>query len=154
MGMPQVGDPAPDFSGILEDGRRICPGDYKGRHVVLYFYPKDNTPGCTKQACGLRDVDAELRAAGADVIGVSADSQAKHQKFIDNYQLPFSLLADTERAVIVAYGCWVEKSLYGRKYMGIQRATFVIDPEGRIKAVFPKVKPAEHAKAVLGVLAE
>ncbi len=154
--LPQIGSKAPDFDlpvvggGYGEDAR-VTLADLKGETVVLYFYPKDDTPGCTVQACGLRDVWGEL-SRRAKVFGVSVDSPRKHAKFIEKHALPFPLLSDEERTMVEAYGVWVEKSLYGRTYMGTERTTFVLDGKGIVKAVFPKVKPSEHADLVLAAL--
>lgn len=125
--------------------------DLKGESVVLYFYPKDDTPGCTKQACGLRDGWAEI-SKKAKVFGVSIDSLKSHEKFIKKYELPFPILSDEDHAIAEAFGVWVEKSMYGKKYMGTERTTFVIGPDGKIKAVLPKVKPEEHLEQVLKLL--
>ncbi len=153
-----VGDLAPGFralavGGEYGDGRDVGLGDFRGRAVVLYFYPKDDTPGCTVQACGLRDAWKDL-GDKAEIFGVSIDSARSHQKFIGKYQLPFPLLADPEKEIVNAYGVWVEKSMYGKKYMGAERSTFVIDGAGRIAAIFRKVKPEEHAGIVLETLRE
>jgi peroxiredoxin Q/BCP len=144
----KVGDRAPEFratavGGEYGDGREIALSELRGNPVVLYFYPKDDTPGCTTQACGLRDSWSEVRGL-AKVFGVSVDSAASHAKFIGKYNLPFPLLSDPEKKIVNAYGVWVEKSMYGKKYMGAERSTFVVDAEGRIAAVFRKVKPEEH----------
>jgi peroxiredoxin Q/BCP len=147
-----VGDPAPKFSGQTQSGETISLGDFAGKNVVLYFYPKDDTPGCTTQACALRDDLSQFKDKNAVVIGVSADSVESHRKFSDKFSLPFQLLADVDREAVEAYGVWVEKNMYGKKHMGIQRSTFVIGTDGTLKAIFPKVKPAEHVEAVLAVL--
>ncbi|HEY2801301.1 MAG TPA: peroxiredoxin [Chthoniobacterales bacterium] len=144
----QVGDPAPLFSataigGKYGDGKTVTLKELRGRPVVLYFYPKDDTPGCTTQACGVRDAWGDLKER-AEIFGVSIDSTASHQKFIDKYALPFPLLADPDKEIVRAYGVWVEKSMYGKKYMGTERTTFVIDAQGGIAAILRKVKPAEH----------
>ncbi len=144
----KVGDLAPEFrtqviGGKYEDGQAVALADFRGSAVVLYFYPKDDTPGCTVQACGLRDAWGEL-GARANVFGVSVDSAASHEKFIKKYRLPFPLLSDVDRKIVSSYGVWVEKSMYGKKYMGVERSTFVIDGTGRISAIFRKVKPEEH----------
>ena len=140
---------APDFELPDHDGTPTRLADFRGRNVILYFYPKDDTPGCTIQACALRDHTLELDARDAVVLGVSPDSVRSHKKFREKYGLPFRLLADTDHAVAEAYGVWQEKSMYGRKYFGIDRTTFVIDEDGRISAVFEKVKPDIHASQVL-----
>lgn len=150
------GSAAPDFSatavgGPYGDGQRVSLADFHGKHVVLYFYPKDDTPGCTTQACGLRDVWQALQHK-AIVFGVSTDPETSHRKFIDKYGLPFPLLSDTDHALVNAFGVWVEKSMYGKKYMGTERTTFLISPDGHISAIFPKVKPAEHAQLILDAL--
>jgi thioredoxin-dependent peroxiredoxin len=147
-----VGDKAPSFravavGGKFGDGREVGLQDLRGTPVLLYFYPKDDTPGCTAQACGLRDSWAAVRTK-AEIFGVSVDSPESHRKFIDKYQLPFPLLSDAEKEIVSAYGVWVEKSMYGRKYMGAERSTFIIDPNGRIAAIFRKVKPEEHVGLV------
>ena len=144
----KIGDPAPDFTapavgGKYGDGRDITLSELRGRFVVLYFYPKDDTPGCTIQACALRDSWSDLERRG-EIFGVSVDSSSSHQKFIGKYQLPFPLLSDPDHRIVEAYDVWVEKSMYGKKYMGAERSTFVIDPSGRICAIHRKVKPEEH----------
>jgi peroxiredoxin Q/BCP len=153
----KIGDRAPDFQatavgGEYGPGGEISLSDFKGSNVVLYFYPKDDTPGCTAQACGLRDVWGQLRRR-AKIFGISVDSAGSHQKFINKYELPFPLLSDPDRKVVRAYGVWVEKSMYGKKYMGVERSTFVIDPAGRISGVFRKVKPEEHTAILQSALA-
>ncbi len=154
---PEIGSKAPDFKAIAVGGdygikgKEVSLADFKGQSVVLYFYPKDDTPGCTKQACGLRDSWKEL-ASKAVIFGVSIDSVDKHNKFIEKFSLPFALLSDESKEIVEAYGVWVEKSMYGKKYMGTERSTFVIDENGKIKAVFPKVKPEEHVDKLLAVL--
>jgi peroxiredoxin Q/BCP len=152
----QPGSIAPAFhaaavGGAYGDGAPVTLSGFAGKHVVLYFYPKDDTPGCTTQACGLRDVWAEL-ASKAEVFGVSPDSEKSHRKFIDKFELPFPLLSDASHEIAEAYGVWVEKSMYGKTYMGVERSTFVIGPDGVLKAVFRKVKPAEHASMLLEAL--
>lgn len=144
-----VGDMAPDFKMASDGGGEVSLADLKGRTVILYFYPKDDTPGCTKQACGFRDALADFSTAKATIIGVSKDSVAKHDKFKAKYDLPFVLGADTDGAVCEAYGTWVEKSMYGRKYMGIERATFLIDGDGVLRGVWRKVKVNGHVDSVL-----
>jgi peroxiredoxin Q/BCP len=148
------GDTAPDFELEDQDGNAVKLSDLRGSPVVLYFYPKADTPSCTTQACGVRDRSGEYSAAGARVLGVSPDKPAKLRKFADKYALPFTLLSDTEHEVADSYGAWVQKSMYGRKYWGNQRATFVIDPEGTVARVFPKVSPKTHDDVVLEALAE
>jgi peroxiredoxin Q/BCP len=151
--MPGAGDAAPEFTLPSDRGGDVALASLRGRPVVLYFYPKDDTSGCTTQACEFRDSWAEVQARGAVVLGVSPDSVASHQKFRDKFSLPFPLLADEDHAVAEAYGVWGEKSMYGRKYQGILRTTFLIDPAGRIARVFEKVKPKGHAAEVLDALA-
>jgi thioredoxin-dependent peroxiredoxin len=145
-------DVAPEFTLPDEDGNSVSLADFRGRKVVLYFYPKDDTPGCTTQACDLRDNAGHFDATGAVILGVSPDPVKKHRKFKDKYELPFTLLADGEHRVAEAYGVWKEKSFMGRKYFGNERTTFVIDEEGRIARILPNVKPAEHAARVLDIL--
>jgi peroxiredoxin Q/BCP len=145
---------APDFSLAADDGTTVTLTALKGRKVVLYFYPKDDTSGCTKEACGFRDRWSDVKQAGAIVLGVSPDAVTSHQKFKQKYQLPFPLLADPDHLVAEAYGAWGEKSMYGKKYKGILRTTFLIDGEGRIARVFEKVKPEGHAAEVLAALSE
>jgi peroxiredoxin Q/BCP len=147
-----TGVTAPDFSLPADDGSTVTLAGLKGRKVVLYFYPKDDTSGCTKEACGFRDSWKDVQRTGAVVLGVSPDGVASHQKFKRKYDLPFPLLADTDHRVAEAYGAWGEKSMYGRRYKGILRTTFVIDDEGRIAYVFEKVKPEGHAAEVLTAL--
>lgn len=151
--MLKVGDKAPAFSLEADGGKRVALKDLKGRRVVLYFYPRDDTSGCTTEACEIRDSWQAVQATGAVVLGVSPDSVASHDKFKSKYRLPFTLLADPDHAVAEAYGAWGEKSMYGRKYQGILRSTFIIDESGRIAAVFPKVKPRGHARQILEALA-
>lgn len=146
-------DPAPAFSLASTAGKNIGLKDLKGKKIVLYFYPKDDTPGCTKEACNFRDGIADLEKAGAVVLGVSPDDVASHEKFQKKFSLPFALLADTDHAVADAYGVWKEKSMYGKKYMGIERTTFIIDGKGKIAKIFPKVKVEEHHAEVLAALA-
>ncbi len=150
--MPDAGSKAPAFTLPTDDGSSVSLTDFAGKKVVLYFYPKDDTSGCTTQACEFRDSWGAVQQAGAVVLGVSPDGVASHQKFRDKLALPFPLLADEDHAVAERYGVWGEKSMYGRKYFGILRTTFVIDEEGRISHVFEKVKPEGHAAEVLAVL--
>lgn len=152
MPIPNVGDRAPDFQLQDQSGSTVSLSKLAGKHVVLYFYPKDDTPGCTKEACSFRDEYSALQAAGAVVLGVSTDDVKSHDKFARKYSLPFPLLADTGHQVAEAYGVWGEKSLYGRKFMGVTRATFLIGPEGKVSHVWPKVKPENHAQEVLTAL--
>ena len=146
------GDLAPVFTAATNGGGRVALADSKGRHVVLYFYPKDETPGCTKEACAFRDGFAEFEKRGAVVLGVSVDSVKSHDKFTGKFKLPFTLLADEDRQIVQAYGVWGEKVFMGRKYLGTHRVTFLIGPEGRIKKIWPQVKPDEHAAEVLAAL--
>jgi peroxiredoxin Q/BCP len=146
-----IGDKVPEVLGINENGEEIRMSQYKGKKLVLYFYPKDNTSGCTAEACSLRDNYTELRKQGYEVIGVSVDSSTSHRKFIDKYELPFPLIADTEKKLVESMGVWGEKSMYGRKYMGTFRTTFIINEEGIIeRIILPKqVKTKEHSKQIL-----
>jgi thioredoxin-dependent peroxiredoxin len=150
--MLQDGDTAPDFTLPDQDGNTVSLADFRGRKVVLYFYPKDDTPGCTAQACDLRDNAETFDARGAVVLGVSPDPVAAHRKFRDKYDLPFTLLADTQHEVAEQYGVWKQKSMFGRKYWGNERTTFVIDGEGRIAKVLPNVKPGEHVQQLLELI--
>jgi thioredoxin-dependent peroxiredoxin len=147
-----VGSPAPDFELQSDTGETVRLSSFRGRPVVLYFYPKDHTSGCTTQACGIRDAWSEFERAGAVVLGVSPDDVASHQSFRADYELPFTLLADADHKVAEAYGVWAEKSRYGRTFMGIVRSTFVIGPDGTVEKVMRNVKPATHADEVLAVL--
>ena len=149
-----VGDKAPDFTLPSDGGGSISLSGLKGKTVVLYFYPKDDTPGCTKEACGFRDSLPDFTGIDAVVIGVSKDSVAKHDKFKAKYELPFPLVSDEDGSVCAAYGTWVEKSMYGRKYMGIDRATFLIDTGGKIAAIWRKVKVPGHVEEVLAAARE
>jgi thioredoxin-dependent peroxiredoxin len=152
--MLKEGDKAPSFTGKDQDGKTVKLSDYKGKRVVLYFYPKDDTPGCTKEACSFRDADQTFAKKGIKVFGVSTDSEKSHQKFISKFQLPFDLLADTDKKIVESYGVWGEKSMYGKKYMGTIRKTFLIDESGKIVRVFDKVNVAEHADEVLEAFGE
>ena len=145
----QAGDMAPEFSSTTQDGEPLTLGSLRGQRVVLYFYPKDNTSGCTLEAKSLRDGKAELAHMGFRIIGVSPDSERSHRNFCAKHDLTFTLLADTDHSVAEAYGVWAEKSMYGRKYMGILRTTFVIDAEGRIEKVFDKVNTATHYQQII-----
>lgn len=145
----EVGQQAPDFEAKIETGESIKLSDFKGKKVILYFYPKDNTPGCTAQACNLRDNYEALQKAGYVVLGISSDSEKSHQKFIEKQSLPFSLIADPDLTVHNLYGTWGEKQMYGRKYMGTARSTFVIDEEGKIEEIIAKVKTKEHTAQIL-----
>jgi peroxiredoxin Q/BCP len=149
MSRPQVGDKAPNFSGKNQKGENISLDQFKGKKIALYFYPKDDTPGCTAEACNLRDNHSALQAAGYEVIGVSSDSVKSHDKFANKYSLPFDLLADEDKSVHEAYGTWVEKSMYGRKYMGTDRVTFIIDGNGVIEKVIEKVNTKDHTAQIL-----
>ncbi|CAN5423725.1 thioredoxin-dependent thiol peroxidase [soil metagenome] len=144
-----IGDPAPDFTSTDQNGQPIKLSDYRGKKVVLYFYPKDDTPGCTAQACSLRDNYASLKAAGYEVLGVSVDDQKAHKKFISKYDLPFTLVSDTDKQVVEAYDVWKEKSMYGRNFMGIVRTTFLIDENGIISDIIGKVDTKNHAEQIL-----
>ncbi len=145
----QPGDSAPDFSGTTTDGSAVSLADFAGRWLALYAYPKDDTPGCTRQACSLRDGWAELSAAGVAVLGVSPDDAGSHERFRGKYSLPFPLLADTDRSVLTAYGVWGEKTLYGRKSIGVTRTTFLIAPDGTIAHVFRRPNVDDHAAEIL-----
>jgi peroxiredoxin Q/BCP len=143
------GDPAPAFTAQTHEGQTVSLSDFKGKHVVLYFYPRDNTPGCTKEACGFRDEFAAFCQKGAVVLGVSTDPAKSHVKFVQKYKLPFTLLVDEDKRIVQAYGAWGQKSFLGRKYLGTHRITFLIGPDGRIKRIWPAVKPPSHAQEVL-----
>lgn len=147
--MLQIGDKAPAFSAKDQNGNLVRLSDFAGKKVVLYFYPKDDTPGCTAQACNLRDNYDALLQAGYVVLGVSVDDEKSHQKFIKKYNLPFPLLADTEQSLVQAFGVWVEKSMYGRTYMGVARTTFVIDEQGTILDIISKVDTKEHTLQII-----
>jgi peroxiredoxin Q/BCP len=148
----EEGKPAPDFELTSDSGDTISLAELRGKPVVLYFYPKDDTPGCTKQACGIRDAYGEFERAGAVVLGVSPDDERSHVKFKQKYELPFTLLADPDHAVAEEYGVWGEKSYMGKTFMGVNRSTFVIDADGNVKKVMHDVKPATHADEVLAAL--
>ncbi len=150
----EVGKPAPLFDLASTTGEPIALKNLKGKKVVLYFYPKDDTPGCTKEACNFRDTIGDLKKAGAVVLGVSPDDVASHTKFSAKFGLNFPLLADVDHAVAEAYGVWKEKSMYGKTYMGIERTTFLIDSKGKLAKIFPKVKVDEHHTEVLAAVAE
>ncbi len=150
--MLRTGDKAPDFTATTDGGETVKLKDLRGKKVVLYFYPKDNTPGCTQEACDFRDSIARFRRKGVVVLGVSPDSVGSHEKFKAKFDLPFALLADEDREIAEAYGVWREKSMYGRKYMGIVRSTFVIDEKGKIAEVHEKVKVKGHVDQLLGTL--
>lgn len=146
------GDPAPPFHAQTSTGDEVALADFQGKHVILYFYPKDDTPGCTKEACAFRDEYARFKKKGVVVLGVSVDSVKSHQRFVEKFQLPFLLLADEEKKIVKAYGVWGEKTFMGRKFMGTHRATFWIGPDGRLRKVWPQVKPEEHAREVLAAV--
>ena len=148
----EAGSKAPDFTLLAHDGGKLKLSSLRGKPLVLYFYPKDDTPGCTKEACGFRDAHAKLARLGAVVLGVSPDTPASHEKFRTKYSLPFTLLCDPAHAVAEKYGAWREKNMYGKKSMGIARSTFVIDAAGRVAKVFKAVKPDGHADQVLAAL--
>lgn len=152
--MLKEGDRAPGFTSSDQNGNAVDLKDYKGKRIVLYFYPKDDTPGCTKEACSFRDADDVFKAKGIKVLGVSTDDEKSHQKFISKFQLPFDLLADTDKSIVEAYGVWGEKSMYGKKYMGTIRKTFLIGEDGKIVKIFDKVNVAEHADEVLEAFGE
>lgn len=147
---PTIGQQAPEISSKDQNGNPIKLSDFLGKKVALYFYPKDNTPGCTEQACNLRDNEMQLKAKGIQVIGVSADDEKSHKKFIEKFELPFPLIADTDKKVVEDYGVWVEKSMYGKKYMGIARTTFLIDEKGVITNIIDKVVTKDHTSQILG----
>jgi peroxiredoxin Q/BCP len=150
--IPQPGQKAPDFTAPDENGTSVSLKDLRGKKVVLYFYPKDDTSGCTQEACDFRDNFARIKRTGAVVIGVSPDSERSHQKFKTKYELPFTLVADADKTVVTAYGVWQEKSMYGRKYMGVVRTTFIVNEQGVITHVFEKVKVKGHVDEVLEAL--
>ena len=148
----KAGDIGPVFTAETSGGGRISLADYLGKNVILYFYPKDDTPGCTKEACAFRDHFAQFKKKGAIVLGVSPDPVKAHDKFVEKFKLPFTLLADVDKKIVEAYGVWGEKSFMGRKYFGTYRVTFLIGPDGRIRQIWPAVKPEEHAAEVLSAL--
>jgi peroxiredoxin Q/BCP len=149
MGYLNVGTTAPDFTAKNQEGKTIKLSDYKGKRVVLYFYPKDDTPGCTAEACNLRDNYADLTQRGFEVIGVSPDDEKAHTRFRSKYHLPFNLVADTGKTILKAYGAWGLKSMYGKEYEGVLRTTYVIDEEGKIEKVMPKVDTRNHSEQIL-----
>lgn len=149
MAALQIGDKAPHFEGVNQNGKKISLSDFKGKRLILYFYPKDSTPGCTDEACSLRNGWSDLKEQGFEVVGVSADSEASHLKFIEKHSLPFDLIADTDKVILEAYNAWGEKSMYGRKYMGVIRKTYVIDGNGIIEQLFEKVKVKSHDQQIL-----
>ena len=146
--MIKEGEKAPDFKGINQNGEEIKLSDFKGKKLVLYFYPKDNTAGCNAEACNLRDNYNEFIKLGYEIIGVSPDNQKAHQKFIEKFDLPFNLIADTEKEILQKYGVWGEKKMYGRTYMGVMRTTFLIDENGIVEKVFKKVKTKQHSEQI------
>jgi peroxiredoxin Q/BCP len=148
----EEGKPAPDFTLRSDEGETVSLSDFKGKPIILYFYPKDDTPGCTVQACGMRDAYSKFQDRGAVVLGVSPDDEGSHVKFRDKYELPFTLLADPEHEVSVDYGVWVEKKYSGKTYMGVERSTFLIDAQGNVAKVMRRVKPDTHADDVLAAL--
>ena len=148
----KTGDSAPAFTAATSGGGSVSLSDYRGRNVILYFYPKDNTPGCTKEACAFRDHFADFKKAGAVVLGVSPDPVKSHDKFVESFQLPFPLLSDADKKIVQAYGVWGEKSFMGRKYQGVFRVTFLIGPTGKIKNIWTDVKPETHPAEVLAAL--
>lgn len=149
MAALKVGSKAPAFKGKDQDGNSISLSDFKGKKLIVFFYPKDNTPGCTAEACSLRDNYALLQKNGFELLGISVDDEKSHQKFITKHSLPFPLLADTDQKVVNAFGVWVEKSMYGRTYMGTARKTFIIDEEGKISNIIEKVNTKDHANQIL-----
>lgn len=144
-----VADLAPDFTLTSNEGKKVSLKDYSGKKVILYFYPKDMTPGCTTEACSFRDNYSDIQKRGAVILGISADTEQSHQKFVSKYELPFLLLSDQDKEVSKEYGVWKEKSFLGKKYLGIERSTFIIDEKGKIQAIFRKVKVAGHTEEVL-----
>ncbi|HWQ91409.1 MAG TPA: thioredoxin-dependent thiol peroxidase [Clostridia bacterium] len=148
------GDPAPNFTATTGTGEKVSLTDFAGKHVVLYFYPKDDTPGCTKEACRFRDAFSLFTEKGAVVLGVSTDPVKAHEKFAAKYKLPFTLLADEDKSIVQSYGVWAQKSFLGRKYMGTHRVTFLIGPDGRIQRIWPTVKPEQHAQEVLEAIGQ
>ena len=146
------GDPAPPFTAITHEGQTVSLADFRGRTVVLYFYPRDDTPGCTKEACGFRDAHAQFQKKGVVILGVSTDPLKAHSKFAAKFKLPFLLLSDPDKQIVLAYGVWGEKKFMGRKYQGTHRVTFLIGPDGKIKAVWPDVKPVGHAEESLSAI--
>lgn len=146
------GEKAPKFIGIDQNGKSISLSDFSGKPLILFFYPKDMTPGCTAEACNLRDNYSELKKQGFEILGISPDNISRHQKFIEKYELPFPLIADEEKKILQDYDVWGEKKMYGRSYMGVYRTTFVIDEEGNIKKIFSKVKTNDHTAQILSEL--
>ena len=152
MSQLKEGDKAPNFTSKDQNGNTVSLDQFKGKKVILYFYPKDNTPGCTAEACDFRDNYQSLKAKGIEVLGVSIDDEKSHQKFITKFELPFTLLADTDKAIVEAYGVWGEKSMYGKKYMGTNRTTFIIDEEGKITHIISKVDTKNPSAQVLDLI--
>jgi len=152
MNLPNAGEKAPDFKGVNQDGKVISLSDYKGKKLILYFYPKDNTPGCTAEACNLNDNYSAWIEKGFEVVGVSPDSTASHRKFSDKFGLKFNLIADTEKKILQDYGVWGEKSMYGKKYYGVLRTTFIIDEQGIITEVLTKVDTKNHTGQIMETL--
>jgi len=152
MPLPQAGMQAPEFDLPASNGQNLALKDFKGKNIVIYFYPKDDTPGCTVEACGLRDSFKEIEKLNAVILGVSPDSVKSHGKFISKFQLPFILLTDEDKKMCQDYGVWVEKSMYGKKYMGVARTTFIIDKKGKIVKIFEKVKPEGHNTEIIEAL--
>jgi thioredoxin-dependent peroxiredoxin len=150
----EIGEPAPDFSLPDADGREVTLSEFRGQPVIIYFYPRDDTPGCTKQACGIRDAWSEFTEAGAAVLGISPDDVGSHARFRDKHDLPHTLLADPDTEVIRAYGAWGKRKMYGRQYEGVIRSTVIVDAEGTVAARWPKVRPKEHADEVLAALSD
>ena len=152
MSLLEEGVAAPAIAAQDQDGKPVSLKEYLGRKVVLYFYPKDDTPGCTKEACAFRDNFPNFQAVGVDILGVSIDNEAKHKKFAEKFHLPFRLVSDPDKQIVEAYGVWGEKKFMGREYMGTSRVTYLINEQGVIEKVWPKVKPAEHAEELLNYL--
>ena len=152
MAKLREGEKAPTFTGIDQDGKSVSLSDFSGKNLILFFYPKDMTPGCTAEACNLRDNYTELRKKGFEILGISPDSVSRHQKFTEKYELPFKLIADEEKEILKNYGVWGEKKMYGRSYMGVNRTTLIIDKEGTIIKIFPKVKTNDHTAQILSEL--
>jgi peroxiredoxin Q/BCP len=152
MATLQEGDLAPAFTATNQNGETVSLSDYKGKNVILYFYPKDDTPGCTAEACSFRDNYQAMLGKGFEVIGVSTDDEKSHKKFVNKYSLPFALIADTDKSIVEAYGVWVEKSMYGKKYMGTARTTFIINPEGVIVKVIDKVDTKNSSQQIIDLL--
>ncbi len=152
MGSLKAGDKAPHFEGVNQNGEKITLADFSGKKLILYFYPKDNTPGCTAEACNLNENYEMWLKKGFEVVGVSPDSEKSHLKFIDKYNLKFNLISDTEKEILQAYGAWGEKKLYGRVYMGVLRKTFIIDEKGVIVSIFEKVKTKDHTNQIITTL--